>query len=135
MKHQCETEIVELHRFFEDWFMGRLDDSDETFERFAGVMAEGVTMITPDGSVTGRAELLRSLRSAHGAFNKNGSISIRVTNIQPRQASDDNLLLTYEEWQDTGQGERGRVSSVLFHRRPDTPNDLEWLHVHETWIN
>lgn len=84
MKTQCETEIIELHQFFEDWFSGRLKNSDAAFRRFEGVMAEG---------------------------------------------------FTYEEWQDTGQGERGRISSVLFRRRERAPNGVEWLHVHETWIS
>jgi hypothetical protein len=134
MKSPCETEIVELHRFFEDWFMGRLPDSAEAFSRFADVMADGFTMISPEGTVTGRASLLEALRAAHGAHGAAGSISIRVANIQERQHRDGLCLLTYEEWQDDGAGEKGRLSSALFRLRPGAPNDVEWLHVHETWL-
>ncbi len=135
MKQSCENEIIELHRFFEDWFMGRLEDSEEGFARFAGALADGFTIISPGGKVTGRTDLLRSLRSAHGAYAGDGSISIRVANVQQRQASEDHFLLTYEEWQDSGSGERGRLSSVLFRRRPGARNGVEWLHVHETWLD
>jgi hypothetical protein len=135
MKDRCEAEIVELHQFFEDWFMGRLDNSDEAFHRFEGVMAEGFTMIPPGGSITERAELLHSLRRAHGVFSEGRAISIRVANIQPRHTQNGHLLLTYEEWQDEGQGERGRLSSVLFRRHDAAPNGVEWLHVHETWMS
>ena len=135
MKSQCETEIVELHRFFEEWFMGRLEDSGAAFSRFADVMADGFIMISPEGTVTGRAELLRGLRHARAAYTPANSISIRVADIQQRRHSDDLCLMTYEEWQNTGSGERGRISSALFRRRPGTPNGVEWLHLHETWMN
>ena len=134
MKGRCEKEVIELHRFFEDWFMGRLDDSEQEFSRFENVMAEDFTMIPPEGAVTQRADLLAALRKAHGAHVGEGSISIRVVNIQPRQLSDDHWLVTYEEWQTEGRVERGRISSALFGRRSGTPNDVEWLHVHETWL-
>jgi hypothetical protein len=29
---------------------------------------------------------------------------------------------------------RGRLSTALFRERDDTPNGVEWLHVHEVWI-
>ena len=135
MKSQCESEVVELHRFFEDWFMGRLEDSEEAFSRFADVMADGLTMISPEGAVTGRADLLEALRNAHGACVGGGSISIRVANIQQHQRSDGLCLVTYEEWQNKGSGDQGRISSALFRTRPGAPNGVEWLHVHETWMS
>lgn len=135
MTNQCEKEIVELHRFFEEWFMARLADSGAAFSRFAGVMADGFIMISPEGTVTERAELLEGLRFAHGAYASAGSISIRVANIRERHYSDGLCLMTYEEWQDKGNGEQGRLSSALFRRRLGAPNDVEWLHVHETWMH
>ena len=163
MNKRCENEIVELHQFFEDWFMGRLNNSDQAFRRVEDVMARGFTMVSPEGRVTGRTDLLHSLRSAHGAYALGGAISIRVANILERPfsesnersdpgdplagsptplrdtdnmlASSDITLVTYEEWQDEGSGERGRISSALFRSRVGTPNGLEWLHVHETWLS
>ena len=115
--------------------MGRLEESAAAFSRFADVMADGFIMISPEGTVTARAELLRGLRHARGAYTPAGSISIRVADIQQLRHSDDLCLMTYEEWQNTGSGERGRISSALFRRRPGTPNGVEWLHLHESWLN
>jgi hypothetical protein len=46
----------------------------------------------------------------------------------------DILLVTYEEWQQSGDQTTARLSTALFRDKPDAPNGLEWLHVHETWL-
>ena len=48
---------------------------------------------------------------------------------------EDLVLATYEEWQEIDSQESSRVSTVLFHKAPNTPNGLRWLHVHGTWMN
>jgi hypothetical protein len=43
-------------------------------------------------------------------------------------------LTTYQEWQETAEGRTVRLSTALFREKVGTPNGLEWLHVHETWL-
>ena len=45
------TEIVELHQFFVDWFCGTLPQTEATFHRFSGVMADEMHIISPDGQI------------------------------------------------------------------------------------
>jgi hypothetical protein len=45
------------------------------------------------------------------------------------------LLATYEEWQVIEGETRGRLSTALFRNREGTPNGIEWVHLHETWMS
>ena len=44
--------------------------------------------------------------------------------------SDDLCLVTYEEWQNRGDGDKGRMSSALL--RCTAEGECTWVHVHET---
>jgi|AntRauTorcE11897_2_1112592.scaffolds.fasta_scaffold197570_1 hypothetical protein len=62
---------------------------------------------------------------------------IRTQNIEGCILSDDLGLMRYEEWQEnnTHTDARGRLSSALFRRLLQAPNHVQWLYIHEGWIN
>ncbi len=136
MQARCEKEVLELHRFFQDWFNGVLEPTDEDFARFRDVMAEGFVIVTPGGSLREREALVSRLRSAHGSWRRDGQPAGRlwIENVRFHRREGALALVTYEEWQETGDGTRGRLSTALFRPREDAPNGVEWLHVHETWL-
>jgi len=136
MRDRCRREVVELHRFFQDWFGGVLQNDDDTLGRFAGVMAEGFLIVPPSGAATEREFLLERLRGAHGSWATGGDKPGRIwiENLRVRRSVDDWAIVTYEEWQEVGGETRGRISTAVFGRRENTPNGVEWLHVHETWL-
>ncbi len=129
----CLREIGELHRFFEAWFAGSVPDDDETYARFADVLAPDFEIIGPDGVRTRRDALLVKLRAAHGSARGSG-MRIWTRNEESRAFDDRHWIATYEEWQEREEGPRGRTSSAVFRRAKDAPNGLEWVHVHETWL-
>lgn len=133
IEDRCRTEVIELHRFFVEWFKGELS-GDEAFERFSRVMADGFEIIPPDGRKMNRDEILSAVRSAHG-LEAGGSFEIRIEKFESRLVGDGFLLATYQEWQRSGSGERARLSTAVFRARENTPNGVEWLHVHETWLS
>lgn len=131
----AKKEIVELHRFFAGWLTGRLERSDKAFARFEGVLAPSFVHVGPNGARTSGADLCQGLRSAYGQHVRDG-FEIRIENVQAQPLAGGYVVATYEEWQRTKQAKpRGRISSVLFKVRAGTPNGLEWLHVHETWLS
>jgi hypothetical protein len=132
MKDSVEREIVELHEFFAGWFGGHLPETDAAFARFASVLADSFCIVSPSGTITRRESLLRGIREAHG---RRPGLKIEVKNVEVLREYRSWILVTYEEWQREPERPRtGRISSVAFLRRPGTPHGLEWLHVHETWI-
>lgn len=128
MQNRWIDEVVELHRFFEGWLSGTLDNTQETFRRFEQALAEGFVMVEPNGILLRRETLLTNFRNAHGAVPK--PFTIEVRNPEVKELNGSLALVTYEEWQ-LGREQTARVSSALLHR---TQGALEWLHVHETWV-
>ena len=51
-----------------------------------------------------------------------------------RLLGDGMFLVSYQEWQDMDGRTRGRRSTAVMKRVEGKPNDLAWLHVHETWM-
>lgn len=133
----CEQEVIELHRFFEAWFLGDLPDTDEGFARFAGVMGERFRIVSPSGAMTGIDRLGPSLRGAHGAWASDdvkGRIWIENVDVRILDERAGLCLVTYEEWQEKGAPARGRRSSAVLKRDTAAVAGLRWLHVHETWL-
>ncbi len=130
-EERCQLEIVGLHRFFEQWFKGELSETDESFSRFADVMAEGFEIISPAGRAMKRDVILDAVRAGHG---KEHESKIWIENHRHLLTHGDLSLVTYEEWQGTGDKKRGKLSTSLLRITENTPNNLQWLHVHETWL-
>ncbi len=129
----CRTEIEQLHRFFEQWFTGRLPREDAELKRFSAVIADSFEMITPDGAAVSRADLMKRIPEAHGKY-ADEAFRIEIKNVAVRPLADELFLATYEEWQEHKEQRRGRRSSAVFRRKTETPNGVEWLHLHEVWL-
>ncbi len=133
----CEREVRELHAFFEAWFNGDVPATDETFARLAGVLAEEFILVSPAGRPISRPQVLALVRQNHPLNKTPGStaeVEIRIEEFSTHIATADFILVTYQEWQSRGGPARGRQSSAIFRVSETTPNGLEWLHLHETWI-
>ena len=131
MPPAIEREIVELHQFFQDWFNAVLPNTDAAYARFEDVMALGFHIIAPNGTLSTRDSILRSLRGIHGA---RPDVSIWIEAVQLQHSGDDWHLATYQEWQHEGDKTTVRLSTVLLQHKANLPNNLQWLHVHETWL-
>ncbi len=127
-----EAEINQLHQFFQDWFNGEIEPSDENFSRLSVVLADSFKLVSPDGRVLERQPLLDGLHQAHDTRN---DIRIWIKEVRVLHWFDKLVLATYQEWQQIEGKITARLSSVLFGRKPGTPHGLEWLHVHETWMD
>lgn len=135
MDDRCHEEVVQLHRFFQDWFNGTLDKTDENFRRFGEVVAEEFQIILPNGEMTDREDILVRVRDAHGGNAASGTpIRIWIDAFRSRPIDAGLQLVTYQEWQQTDADPRGRRSTAVMRARPGTPNGVEWLHVHEVWL-
>lgn len=132
LRARCEDEVLELHRFFQDWMRGAPEVNGEAFSRVSEVLGEGFQRIAPDGSVEGRSEILASLRAAHGS--KSAGFAIRIERCRFRSGGRSLGVVTYEEWHDEGDEKRGRMATAVFRGRGDAPNGVEWVHLHETWM-
>ena len=130
-------EVIELHRFFEDWFGGYCENSEEIFaERLLCRMHEDFNIVLPGGIMIYGAHFWPEFRKLYGS-NPDFHISIRAVQQHPL-AGGSVYLVTYEEWQrnalQSQPQDNGRLSSAVFVDAEDAPNGVKWFHVHETWL-
>jgi hypothetical protein len=127
-----EAEITQLHAFFQQWFNGEMAPTEENFSRLRNVLAEGFQLVSPDGNLLERLPLLDGLFQAHGSRE---GMEIWIEEVSVLHWFDRLALATYQEWQKLDGQVTARLSSVLFRDKEDAPNRIEWLHVHETWLD
>lgn len=133
MEERCEREIVELHAFFEEWFNATADAG--RFSRFEQVISPDFAMVAPNGRTVERRVLVEGLRGARGKWAGDGPAGrVRVDNVRLRRIADGLAVLTYEERQEFAGESNARVSTVVMRELPGTPNGVEWVHLHETWL-
>ncbi len=130
MSHPILDEVIDLHRFIQEWMRGSLPKTREAFERFSEVLSGDFMIIHPGGTSEDRAQVTASFWSAHGS--RDDSFRIEIRNPRYRLSSNHYALATYEEWQ-FGSTTTARVSTVLFRQRDRNGKPL-WVHLHETWL-
>lgn len=134
LEQRCHTEVIELHRFFQDWMNAVLEPTEAKF-RLTDVLADDFGMVTPEGTRVNRQEIERQVRASHGVYrDSERPLTIRIENLEGRALTKGAFLVGYDEWQETPDGDYGRRSTAVFRERPDAPNGVEWVHVHETWL-
>jgi hypothetical protein len=127
----CTKEIEELHQFFQDWFNGVLPETEAGFAPFPTALGESFTIVSPQGTVADRQQILEMLWAGYG---KQVGVRIWIEGVRVSFVGNGVALAMYEEWQENVAREmpaKGRLSSVLFQKENDK---LTWLHVHETWL-
>ena len=133
MEDRCRQEVVELHQFFTQWFNGELTNDDASFARLAKALGPDFEIIGPDAHRLGQEAVLGAIRSGHGG-RAEGGFAIEVKNVQSRSVGGGLVLVTYEEHQTRAGQVRAWQSSALFRDLPGNPNDVQWIHVQETYL-
>ena len=131
MQAHVEGEIHGLHAFFQDWYRGAIENSDPSFVRLQDVLAPEFTLITADGYVVPRAQLLPLMR---GEYATKPEIEMWVENVQLRLDAGEILVATYEEHGVTANGKRATLITAVLRAKPETPNGVEWVHIHEVGL-
>jgi hypothetical protein len=128
-------EVIELHSFFEGWLGGTAPDTEPVFARLEKALAEGFTMVTPDGRLLGRPEVTSWLRRAHGS--KGGPAPFRIAIADPALlfVRPPLVALGYVEEQSAAGTVTRRRSTAFFEAIPVDPGRVQWLALHETWIH
>ena len=121
-------EIVELHEFFEAWFLG----TEDSLERVEQALGAEFTFVGPDGGETDRQATIDRLDAGRGHTSE-----LRITTSEHRllHQSDDVLMASYIEGHELAASTNRRLSTVVFTVDPGGPNGLRWLRVHETWLD
>lgn len=128
----CRREIEALHECFVDWFTGKT--GADSFERVERALAPEFEMVTPQGVRRGYDDVVDGVRTSHG-IHEPGTFDIEIRSVEVRTSGSDHALVRYEEYQETPDGQTGRLSTVLFEADADAPGDVVWVDLHETWLD
>jgi hypothetical protein len=125
-------EVVDLHLFFEAWLGGTAENSEEVFARLETALAEDFTMVEPGGSRLRRADVIRSLRAAHGARRRPGRFEIVIAEPELLLLRPPLVILGYVEEQTAAGALTRRRSTAVLSAKEES--GVRWLALQETWI-
>lgn len=127
---QVRKSIEDIHVFFEDWFMGRVDAAslEAGFMRY---LAPDFRYIPPGGPVVSRADLEVMFNQGHGTAS---DFKIEIHDVVIRWQSGTHVLASYTELQagaaPPAAPRNARLSSVLMAKAAP----LVWHYVQETQV-
>ena len=119
-------EVVELHALFVDLFTGRSRD----FSRCEAAFSPKLEMVTPDGRLVDRAQIMAALKAATAR----PGFRIAIHQIAPVHEDAGSVLLRYIEEQYRDGETTRRLSIALFETASDAPCGVVWRYLQETWI-
>ncbi len=120
-------EIIDLHRFFQAYFLG----SEDSLARVEEALDPAFSIVGPDGRESDRAATLDMLRAGHAHTD---SLVINTVDRRLLHAGDDLLVTSYMEHHELRAGSNQRLTTAVFIVDPAGPNGVRWLRAHETWL-
>lgn len=133
---QCQVEIERLHSFFVEWFLGAVPKTRREFaQRAAGKFSLGFHVISPRGDLMAYDDTCSGLYDAWGSRRNCGGFDIKTQNCVALWVKGRACLMRYEEWQHNGEEETLRVCTALFRMHSSRHAGVEWVHLHETFVD
>ena len=118
-------EVVELHALFEELFTGRSRD----FSRCEKAFSARLEMVTPEGRLVARAEIMERLQRARAR-----ELRVAIHDVAIVREDAESVLLRYIEEQYRDGETTRRMSIALFENASDAPLGVAWRYLQETWI-
>ena len=131
MLQRSVREVIELHDFFSVW-LRRETAATGDFARCENAIAPDFRMVTPEGKIHLRAEVIARIRAMRATVGSDFRIQILQPGVVWQRG--DAVLLEYIEQQYRDGQETNRRSTALFIDEPAAPCGVLWRHLHETWI-
>ena len=124
-------EVERMHVFIEDWIGGLR----QNISPFTEALAEEFTFVPPSGSVLDREEAIAAMEAADDAHaDSSPSFRVDVQDAEVQLSVYGMHLVTYREHQRIDGEWHSRTSSVWLRETTRTATGLEWVHLHETWL-
>lgn len=127
-------EIVEFHLLCERWRRAEVEDSNEIFQRFKSAIDPNCSLLHPWGVEENLFTSIDLLRQCYGD-QKGKQFRIWIDRIRPLKISSDIWLVRFDKWELIEQERRCCCTTALLKVKPDAPNSLSWIHIHETWLD
>ena len=104
-------EVVELHEFFEGYFLGSIDADDVS--RLESALAPDFTIVGPSGCESSRDATIAAIRAGHGTVS---GLSISIIDTRVVAESTATMIARYVEVHESAELTNRRLSTVVFAR-------------------
>lgn len=121
------SEVRTLHDDLANWLGA--PDTSEALHRFTTQLHPDFSMVTQEGAVAARAQLVEGLNSAGNAA---PGLTIDITDIEILHQSPDSATLRFKEIHHGPGGPTARFTTALLLADPQARNGWLWRTVHET---
>lgn len=128
-------EIEDMHRFFTEWFGGRMPHTEAGFDRFRTALDANFAQVNPQGLLRPYRQILHDVWAHWNWFPGDPNFKIWIAEPQVRHVlPGDHALVVYQEWHNYQGKNVGRTCTGLVARRPGTPTGIVWLELHESLL-
>jgi putative acetyltransferase len=125
------TEVIDLHRFFQDWFNGTIPKNEQVFQRVAAVWPESFVLVDKRNGLHDAASILQDTYDFHGAFPK---LKIHIRGLVVTEIPGTSVAVArYEEWHVDENETEARLCSATLVCSPES-GSVRWVHIHESKI-
>lgn len=125
---RAEQAVLDLHVFFEAWLSGRAPHGPGALATLEAALAEGFSMVGPQGRRLDRAEVVGWIETSHGT--RGTDFCIWITDMSQLFEAPGVVAIGYVENQRMDGRDTARHATALF---SVTPGAVVWRAVHETW--
>jgi hypothetical protein len=134
LEHYGRQAVLDAYTFLEDWYNGKVERSEESLARYASSLGDGFELVDPRGSVMRRDLALDAVRGTYGKWRdgEEATGEIRIENLELRFIVDSVVALTFDEHHTARGATRGLKTTAVMRLRYGRPNNVEWLHVHQS---
>jgi hypothetical protein len=134
LKEYSYQSVRDVYALFEDWFNGEVERDEKSLARYAEVLTPGFQIIDPRGGVMHRELALDALRGSYGKWKDQGQGvgEIRIENLTLRFIAESVATVTFEESHEARGKTRKLKTTAVMRLSHGLPNNVEWLHVHQS---
>ncbi len=128
MPPDWQSEVDELHQFFQALFL----DEVESVDRAGDAFGPDFSFVGPDGVRSDRDQVLAQLEAGRG---HSSHLRIEIEGHRTIVESNTFVVAEYIEVHHFADGGNRRRTTVVFDVDPTGPNGVRWRHVQETFLS
>lgn len=127
-------ELVLFYLLYERWHREEVEQSATTIEIMKKITSHKGVLIHPSGVERPLHECIDAFAESYGK--KKGNIfRVWLDRVSSTQISPDAWLVKFDKWETSDEGRRCCLTTIVLNTKPDTPEGLMLVHVHQTWMD
>ncbi|KAK7290474.1 hypothetical protein RIF29_04923 [Crotalaria pallida] len=126
--------VVMFYLFYERWRRGEVENSEPNIQNLRSILHPTGNFVHPSGVDRPMHQSIDTIVQLFG--DKRGiDYRIWVDRMSFAEVSLSSWLVKFDKWELSGNELQGCSTKVLMNSKVDAPDELTWVHLHQTWLN